>query len=70
MAAEDYFDFFGFDDEDGFVVRSVTCTLCGETELEWDWEYRYGERCYFLVDADGERHECPASDEDEFEVIT
>ena len=62
MAAEDYFD--PYDEPDEAEAQEVRCQFCGERGLQWHTT-SWGPRLY---DEEGECHECPPSDSDEFNV--
>ena len=64
MAAEDYFDDYGYE-EDEFEV--VSCNRCGATNLEWrDTGVRWR-----LLNSDGKFHICnTAASADDFEVVS
>ena len=51
--------------EDDFESHDFICNRCGTDDLYWE----HDDRVWFLVDADGERHECPPIDPSEFPLV-
>lgn len=66
MAAEDYFDDYGCE-EDEYQGNDVTCQHCGAEHLDW---VHTGVR-WRLLNSDGKLHVCnTAASIDEFEDIS